>query len=210
MKELTQEQKERIAAFVPAFQQYRPSLDEEADWEHRRKRRELYSQTLSPSGIDQMTELEFGQYISSLWASRMWGNKSYLVKKLIRKNGLPSLKQNLKRLLWGQGSIAERYDVFRQSVEGIGTASITETLAFVFPTECGLWNDKARKALMLLGFQDTFPLIRKNQISGREYEGFNVLLRSIRDELENCGIHGFDLLGVDYFLYAVCQTGQGM
>ena len=51
-----------------------------------------------------MTELEFGQVISSLWASQMWGNKSYLVDKMIQENGLPALITQLKNLLWGQGT----------------------------------------------------------------------------------------------------------
>ena len=79
----------------------------------------------------------------------------------------------MRQLLWGEGSIAERYDAFRRAIKGLGAASITEIMAFVHPGQCGLWNDKACKALVLLGFRDSFPLVRKAQLSGREYEEYN-------------------------------------
>ena len=205
---LTQVQKERIANFVPVFRQYLDSGGGEADLADRQARSELYAQLLSPTGLEQMTELECGQVISSLWASQIWGNKGYLVDKLIHDNSLPTLVAQLRQLLWGQGTIAARYDAFRKAIKGLGPASITEILAFVYPEECGLWNDKARKALELLGFQATFPALSKYQISGQEYQEFNDLLCCIRDELEQNGIRRLDLLGVDYFLFEVWKTGK--
>lgn len=205
---LTQVQKERIANFVPVFRQYLDSGGREADLANRQARSELYAQLLSPTGLEQMTELEFGQVISSLWASQIWGNKGYLVDKLIHDNSLPTLVAQLRQLLWGQETIAARYDAFRKAIKGLGPASITEILAFVYPEECGLWNDKARKALELLGFQATFPALSKYQISGQEYQEFNDLLCCIRDDLEQNGIRRLDLLGVDYFLFEVWKTGK--
>jgi hypothetical protein len=200
-------QAERIAKFVQVFKKYLQATDREADLQERQERIELYGRLLSPEGLQQMTELEFGQAISSLWASLMWGNKGYLVERLLEDNPLPELKKQLHEMLWGLDSIASRYDAFRHSVKGFGAATITELLAFTHPDQCGLWNVKARKALILLGFQETFPLVKDSQISGRQYEQYNTLLHEIRAELAKHDLPELDLLGIDYFLFEVWNTG---
>jgi len=174
--DLNQTQKERIAKFVPTFKKYLEASDREADLEERHERTEMLSRLLSPEGLEQMTELEFGQVISSLWASLMWGNKGYLVERLLNDNGLTKLKASLRDLLWGNREIAARFDDFRKSIKGFGAGMITEILAFVHPEQFGLWNNKARQALILLGFEETFPTVKKPQITGKEYEQFNALM----------------------------------
>ena len=114
-----------------------------ADRAAHQDRQALFANVLSQQAIDQMTELEFGQVISSLWASQMWGNKGYLVDKLVQENGLPALRAHLKDLLWGARDLTTRYDDFRKKVKGFGTAMLAEILAFVHPDQCGVWNDRA-------------------------------------------------------------------
>lgn len=206
--ELLTTQKENIARFIPAFRRYLDDAERDDNILDRRARRELYAQLLSPAGLRQMTELEFGQVISSLWASRVWGNKGYLVDKLIRDNGLPVLIDELRQLLWGRGNAAARYDSFRKAVKGLGPASITELLAFVHPDVCGVWNDTAREGLEILGFRESFPALRKMQISGREYQAYNELFGAIQVELVAHGIDEQDFLDINYFLFVVYENGR--
>ena len=49
---------------------------------------------------------------------------------------------------------------------------MTELLCLTNPKENGIWNDKARKALSILGFEKELPL-DKYKISGKEYKKFN-------------------------------------
>ncbi len=98
---LTELQKERIGQFAPTFKEYLLSLEREDDLQKRLERSEMLGQLLSRAGLERMTELEFGQVISSLWASQIWGNKGYLVDRLITTNGLPLLISSLRDLLWG-------------------------------------------------------------------------------------------------------------
>lgn len=203
MAKLTPEQKERLAQFVPFYQQYEESIEYQRDMAEQQARKERYAALLSEDGIEQMTETEFGQMISSLWASRMWSNKAYFVEQLLDDNGLPKLRAALKDLLWGGDALANRYDAFRKAIKGLGSASITEILAFVHPAVCGVWNDRARKALELLGFAETFPTIRKSQITGPRYEAFNTLIGLIRDQLAHSGLRGLELLDVNYYLFEV-------
>ncbi len=205
---LTPIQKQRIAEFSVDFREYLASESHFNDLDERNKRHELYVQQLSPERLKEMTELEFGQIISSLWASLIWGNKSYLVDKLIADNGLDTLRVQLKNLLWGSSDIVTRYDTFRRSVKGLGSASVTELLAFVHPDECGLWNDKARKGLVILGFGESFSPLRKSQITGHEYRDFNRLLALILEELKQNGVRNLDYLGGDYFLYEVWESAH--
>jgi len=206
--ELTKDQKELIAGFVPTFKKYLKSPISSEDLQSRHERSEMYSRLLSCDGIEQMTELEFGQVISSLWASLMWGNKGYLVERLIQNNTLPLIKQQLTMLLWEKGSVAERYNAFRGELKGFGTAMITELMALVHPNGCGLWNVKARTALVALGFDSNTVPLKKSQISGEDYQRFNEVLRLIQSELVGKVEETLDLLGVDYFLYEIWRVNR--
>jgi hypothetical protein len=206
--ELTKEQKQRIVAFVPVFKKYLKSPVSSEDLQSRHERSEMYSRLLSRDGIQQMTEIEFGQVISSLWASLMWGNKGYLVERLIQNNTLPLIKEQLILLLWGKGSVADRYDTFRSQLKGFGTAMITELMALVHPNECGLWNVKARTGLVALGFDSNTVPLKKSQISGEAYQRFNDVLRLIQRELVGKVEETLDLLGVDYFLYEIWRANR--
>jgi hypothetical protein len=200
-------QKQKIAEFIPIFRNYLAASDRLADLQVREERVALFSELLSPEGITRMAELEFGRVISSLWSFAMWGNQSYLVSKLLQDNPIDELKEKLNALLWGDEPLAVRYDSFRNQTHGFGSASITELLTFAHPNECGLWNNKARQALKLLGFSQTFPNLNTYQINGSQYIEFNYLLCEIRDELTQYDLGELDLLGVDYFLFEVHQSG---
>jgi hypothetical protein len=203
---LTTSQKANISKYIPLFKKYLQATDREADLSERQERSELYKKLLSPEKLKIINELEFGQVISSLWASLMWGNKGFLVERLLNDNGVSPLSSSLYDLLWGERSIANRYDDFRRTIKGFGSGMITEILAFVHPDKCGLWNNKARQALILLGLEETFPTVRKSQISGREYEQFISLLKIIQAEISTHDIPELDLLGIDYFLFEVWKA----
>jgi hypothetical protein len=205
---LTPTQQERIAYFIPAFKEYLRSTACEADVKERQERTEAYKRLLSPEGLLTLGELEFGQVISSLWASLMWGNKGYLVDQLLADNPLPELKKHLYQLIWGSEPVAKRYNSFRTAIKGFGAATITELLAFVHPQECGVWNTKARKGLILLGFQETFPLVKDSQISGNQYEQFNAVLGELSNQVHKYDLPELDLLGINYFLFEVWNRGR--
>lgn len=203
---VTQNQKERIAHFIPVYRQYTQSSGYQEDCENRKQRQALFISLLSLESIDQMTELDFGQVISSLWASQMWGNKGYLVDKLIQENSLPALRAHLKDLLWGSGNLATHYDDFRKKVKGFGTAMLAEILAFVHPDQCGVWNDRARTALRQLGYESALPFLHKSQLNGKEYQQFNDLLGSLVAELKTQGFADMDYLGINYFFYEIWRA----
>ena len=124
---------------------------------------------------------------------------------MLDDNDLEELKGAFERLLWGTRNIQSRYDSFKTSTKGFGTATITEILSFIYPEEYGIWNNQARKALTYLGFKNEISFIKKSQLNGSEYSLFNQYLKEIRAELLNLGVEDLDLLGINYFLFEVAS-----
>ncbi|WP_176231715.1 hypothetical protein [Candidatus Hakubella thermalkaliphila] len=131
---------------IRMFNKYAKTEDFKRDMKDREERSKFY-QSLSKERLQSITEFELGEIILRLWASQLWGNKEYLVQKLLADNTLDTIKEKLSDLLWGEDPIERRYEGFLRRVKGLGPASITELLSHVHPTEGGIWNDKARKAL---------------------------------------------------------------
>jgi len=191
-----------------ALKRFREFLGTEQgrEWlEDRKKRIEFFEKTLAKDHIDELTEPEFSQIIGILWASQIFGNKSYVVERILKTIDFATLRKELKALLWGEEPIQERYENFRRNVKGLGPASITEILAFVHPEEFGLWNEKTREAFKILGIQKV-PL--KYQISGGEYVDCNDVLKAIRDEMKAAGFENPNLIDVDYFLYYIYEQRE--
>ncbi len=59
---------------------------------------------LAKNRLKNMTEIEFGELISNLWASAIWGNKDYLVQKIIDDNGIDAIRTQFRDLLYGPDS----------------------------------------------------------------------------------------------------------
>lgn len=196
---------EKIRNYLQVYLDYLDSEEYSEDQKKRSKREKIYKEILGEQKIYEMTELEFGQVISSLWATQMWGNKSYLVDGFLDDNDLDDLKLEFAKLLWGKEKLAVRYETFKASTKGFGTAIITEILAFIFPEESGIWNNQARKALTYLGFKEEISFLGKSQLKKDEFSEFNEALISVRDQLAKLGIDKLDLLDMNYFLFEVAS-----
>ena len=111
--------------------------------------------------------------------------------------------------MWPNLPSPDRYDRFLENIKHLGPASVTEMLASKVPDQCAIWNDKARKALTILGFEgQPAPDEVSHHWRGTNAR-FNNLCRAIADELAVVGLPKPDLFGVDYFLYEVAQSAPG-
>jgi len=203
---LNSEQAEAIRSYALEFKRYVESPEGKQDAEERQKRITFY-QNFDRARIEKMDESDLEALITNLWATRMWTDKLYVVNRAITENGIEKLRKEFAELLHGKASISARYDRFLKNIKGLGPASVTELLAHVAPKECGVWNDKARKALDILGFGQVLP-VKKYRISAKELDLFNDVLLAISGELAKGGVKDLDLLWVDYFLYEVWRTGR--
>jgi hypothetical protein len=201
---LTAAHKSRLKPHIASFRRYMKSAAFKNDQEDRQTRVH-YLQKELPGRLRALSESDISELVGQLWASRMWGNKQYLVQKVIEDNGLDSLREELRHLLDRKLPPQDRYQRALERIKRLGPASITEILCYSDPEHCGIWNDRSRAAIKSLGLQ-SFVSPEKYKLSGADYGAFNALLSAIAHELELSGVPDVDLLLVDFFLY---EVGEG-
>jgi hypothetical protein len=170
--------------------------------EHRDHER-YFKERLSDANLERMFPSQFKEVYKTLWASNMWGNKDwYIENKLIAPNGFETIKQELKKLLYGPGEIDIRYDEFRKNVKGFGPSSISEILHFIFPDKFCLWNEKPKSVLPFLGLNLLPDKFFKYQImNGTEYLQCVNALRVVKDSLRDYAIK--DFIDLDIFFWYI-------
>ncbi len=173
-----------------------------------RKERIDYYQSWTKDLILAMTVEGLYEYISKLWAMLIWGNKKYVVDKMIRDNNFDALKKELSELVWGSSPIIKRWDSFLKNVKGFGPATISEILCYVYPDKCMLWNRRAYVGLHYLGVSG---LPRYNyQMTGKKYCDLSGEAQKIAEEMRTSGVENVNLLTVDYFIWDELQVEDNL
>ena len=168
------------------------------NWDERQERKAFY-QSYTKDKILAMTEDEFLEYISKLWSMLIWGNKKYVVDKLIADNGFDALKKQLAELLFGTNAISKRWDSFLKSVKGMGPATISELLTYANPQEYVIFN---KTTILCYGYLDIPDMPKYNyQYTGKKYAEVCNFAKKIATLLVESGEKDADLLAVDYFLW---------
>ena len=185
-----------IKAFVQKAKSNAAYFDD--NWVER-KERKVYYQSFNKPKLLAMTEDEFLEYVSKLWSMLIWGNKKYVVDKLIADNGFANLKKQLVDLLYGDTAIEKRWDAFLKNVKGLGPATISELLTYVNPQEYVIFNKTTILCYTYLGIPD-MPKYNY-QYTGKKYVEVCDVAKQIAISMADAGIDDTDLLAVDYFLW---------
>lgn len=173
-----------------------------------RAERVAYYQAQTAEKIRAMSEEELYEYIAKLWAMLIWGNKKYVVDKLIQEHGFKKVKEELAELVWGDKPVDQRWDHFRGAIKGMGPAMISELLCHAHPNEYILWNRRAYVGLRYLGLDD---LPRYNyQINGKRYKALCDTAKAIAQEMRKESIADANLLTVDYFIWDELQVEENL
>jgi len=175
-----------------------------------REREELvnFYQSFHEDKIISMAEEDIYQYLSKLWAMLIWGNKHYVVDKIIEDNGLENFKENLARLVWGSKDITKRWDEFRSEIKGMGPAMISEILCKTHPNDFMLWN---RRAYVGLDYLEVENLPRHDyQLTGKLYNYLCEVCKEISKEMKNAGFKDASLFAVDYFIWEQLQVADNL
>jgi len=175
-----------------------------------REREEIidFYQSFSEEKIVSMTEDEIYQYLSRLWAMIIWGNKHYVVDKIIEDNGLDNFKKYLAKLVWGSEDIEIRWDEFRKGIKGMGPAMISEILCKTHPNDFMLWN---RRAYVGLDYLEVENLPRYDyQLTGKLYNYLCGVCKEISEEMKSAGFKDASLLAVDYFIWEQLQVADNL
>ena len=168
------------------------------NWKERMERRAFY-QSFTKEKILDMTEEDFLEYMSKLWSMLIWGNKKYVVDKMIADNGFDNLKKQLVELLYGSASTDKRWNSFLKSVKGLGPASISELLTYVNPQEYVIFN---KTTVLCFSYLDVPDMPKYNyQYTGKKYIEVCGIAKEIAVALKDAGEKDCDLLAVDYFLW---------
>lgn len=190
----------KLASAINEFSKKRKSNAAyyEENWEERKERKEYY-QSFSKDKLLSMTEEEFLEYISKLWSMLIWGNKKYVVDKLIQDNGFTNLKKHIAALLYGGDPIEKRWDLFLKTVKGMGPATISELLTYANPKEYVIFN---KTTILCYGYLGIPGMPKYNyQYTGKKYAEVCSIAKDIAAELKKYGADDYDLLAVDYFLW---------
>ena len=148
------------------------------------------------------------EYLSPLWAMRMWSNKRYVVDKIVEDNGLDVVREQLTNLVWGSSDIAERWNGFRAGIKGIGPAMMSEVLCKTHPADFMLWN---RRAYVALNYLEVNDLPRYDyQLTGKRYRRLCDVCKEIAGELDGARLDDTSLLAVDYFLWEELQVADNL
>lgn len=173
-----------------------------------RKDLTIFYRSYKEQQILSITEEDIYEYLSKLWAMLIWGNKHYVVDKIIEDNGLDNFKKNLAQLVWGKQDIVERWDNFRSRIKGMGPAMISEILCKTHPNNFMLWN---RRAYVGLNYLEVKNLPRYDyQLTGKLYKYLCDVCKEISQELKNPGLIDTTLLAVDYFIWDQLQVENNL
>lgn len=167
-----------------------------------------YYRSFTEEKILSMCDEDAYEYISKLWAMLIWGNKHYVVNKIIEDNGLDKFRKHLAQLVWGRKDIADRWDTFRDEIRGMGPAMISEILCKTHPTDCMLWN---RRAYVGLNYLEIENLPRYDyQLTGKVYKYLCDVCREIARKLKESSLSDTTLLAVDYFIWEQLQVEDNL
>lgn len=129
----------------------------------------------------------------------IWGNKKYVVDKLIADNGFDALKKQLAELLYGTAPIEKRWNSFLKSVKGMGPATISELLTYANPDKYVIFN---KTTILCFTYLDIPDMPKYNyQYTGKKYTEVCAIAKEISATLKAAGAEDYDLLAVDYFLW---------
>ena len=195
----------KFITFLERYHQWRIThKDKTSDELAERKAHAKEMQKCDKSRLLKMSAEDFYNLLSPLWAMGMWGNKHYKIDNLIETNGLELLRAQFANLLYGEDSLAKRWDDFRQKINGIGPAIMSEILNKALPDECILWNSKTKTGFTILEVPNTPKY--DSAMDGKMYaylsecgkKMLGVAKQKGYDDLEN-------LIALDYFIWQEVQ-----
>ena len=185
-----------LDGYVKKYAANTKTYEEEAQ---QRKDRSNYYKSYNAKKIRSMTEDDMYEYISKLWSMLIWGNKKYIVDKLISDNGFEALKDHLIELLYGNKPIEVRWDHFHKEVKGLGPASMSELLSNVSPCDYVIFNKNTVICFNYLGIAD-MPKY-DYQYTGKKYVEVCNSAKEIAGLMEQKELPDTSMIAVDYFMW---------
>lgn len=152
-----------------------------------------------------MTEEDFFNLLSPLWAMGMWGNKHYKIDSMIEDNSIELLRSQFANLLYGSDTLAKRWDEFRKKIKGIGPGIMSEILNKTYPNDCILWNSKTKNGFSILEVPNT-PRY-DSAMDGNMYVHLSECGKRMLAFSKDKGYNDLEnLIALDYFIWQEVQS----
>lgn len=180
----------------------------ESDDINERKRRIDFYQSFTKEKLTNISYEEFTSFVGTLWASSMYGNKKYLVDRIIaaNKNDLKSLGKKMAYFIYGKESVDERWDLFRKEVSMFGSSYLSEILSYFYPDDYAIANSQVVKALDILEVPNMTKA--REQMTGKKYLEICEHVKSISEVMKANGLIVENLLSVDYLLWDIAKSKE--
>jgi len=203
--ELSQEQKSTLEKHGKEFQTWITTDKGRESLKEHREHELFFKDKLSEDNIGKIQENDFADIYKKLWASNVWRNKDwYIQNKLLAPNGIEKIKSELKKLLYSDNNLVERYNEFKSNIKGFGISYLSEILHMVFSEKYCLWNEKPKTVLPALNLDILPERFFKYQINtGEEYFECVQALGLIKNELTKFGVK--DFIDLDVMLWHIYQ-----
>lgn len=112
---------------------------------------------LSKSHLRKLTKEQAHDIYNRLHSGRMRAKRFGSDTSFVRSNSLTKIRHALAYLLWSDGDIQERISALlpggRHHLQECGPSSVQELVGWIQPNQMPLRNDKADKALEMLGYK---------------------------------------------------------
>ncbi len=182
---------ERLDKLIDSFIDYLKEADDNCGFNVRAERKRYY-QSFDYNQIINMTQENLLEYIKKLWSVM-----PVSAFKIIDKNGFDNFKNKLANLLYGSGSIQERFDDFYNNIVEFKVKAMSEVLSLNYPNNYMIWNSKVESLFNLIGLDNITP-----PDFNYNYNWYKKLLNYgeiIRKKLSDKIGRELDLLDADYF-----------
>jgi len=172
-----------------------------------RKERIRFYQSFSKEKMEKMTKEELTQFIGKLWAALMYGNKGYIVEKMIQANhGIESLTKMLSDFIYGKDPIEKRWNYFLEKANYFGPSYMSELLNYYYPDEYVIANSQVIKAFEILDVEGMPHYLY--QWTGTKYVEICGLVKQVGEKMKKAGLPCENLLSVDYFLWEIATSDE--
>lgn len=191
---------QRLNLIVPHFNGW--IQNEGRRWVEERVEKNSFLQThFNEQSLHHLDEGILRGLIQRLWAFRGWTNQDYLLEEMT-KSGMENIKEGFGVLLHGAQPLSNRFEHAKQRIRMMGAAALSEILVHFGREEYAVWNRRAKKGLVSLGFPEA-NLPKSSQISGLQYVSFCQHAKTVLAEVKSLHPGIRDLLELDFLLYYI-------
>ncbi|HYN82790.1 MAG TPA: hypothetical protein VES88_14980 [Gemmatimonadaceae bacterium] len=193
-----------LRRLAPAFERFL-ATEGVAYREQRAAKDQFFAESFNRDVLQTFDEGRLRELVYHLWSFNGWTNKDYVVEQILQ-SGLPQIREGFRKLVYGPGTIAERFDYMRGNVRNMGAASISEILAHLNHSQYPIWNARSRQGLIALGVPE--GVIPKRQANGTQYEQACHLMRAVRANVAATIPSCTDLFELDLLLYFLSREAE--